>query len=109
MLQHYSKIPLEMETFTMALIRIACAQVERDYRRDPSPYASHPPTAVLALAEQQRLTTPAINTFSALIYVAKAMQHGYKLRTIPQHNPKAVWRALHKRAVGDRRKQLPPY
>ena len=109
MLQHYHTIPLEMETFTMALIRIACKQVERDYRRNPSAYSPHPPTAILALAERQRSELPSITTFSTLIYIAKAVQQGIKLRDIPAHNPKAVWRAIHKRAVGERRKQLPPY
>jgi hypothetical protein len=108
-LQHYSSIPLEYETFTMALIRIACRQVERDYRQQPAAYASHPPTAILALAEAQRAMLPSITTFAHLVYIAKAVQNGYKLREIPAHNPKAVWRAIHKRAVGDRRKQLPPY
>lgn len=103
MLQHYSKIPLEFETFTMCLIRIACAQVERDYRRSPTAYATHPPTAVLALAERQRHDLPQVNTFSSLMYIAKALQCGFRLRTIPAHSPKAVWRAIHKRGVGAKR------
>lgn len=103
MLQHYSKIPLEHETFTMALIRIAVAQVVRDYRRNPHLYAEYPPSAVLALAENQRLELPALSTFAHLIYVSKALANGYRLRDIPAHSPKAVWRAIHKRAVGARR------
>jgi hypothetical protein len=102
-LQDYTKIPLEHETFTMCLIRIACAQVEHDYRRNPAPYQTHPPTAVLALAERQRRDMSSLNTFSSLIYVAKALQCGFKLRTIPAHSPKAVWRAVHKREVGAKR------
>lgn len=104
MLQHYHTIPLERETFTMALIRIACRQVELDYRRNPAEYATHPPTAILNLAERQRRSHPSLSTFSSLIYVAKAVQCGIRLRDIPAHNPKAVWRAIHKRAVADRRK-----
>jgi hypothetical protein len=103
MLQHYSKIPLEHETFTMALIRIACAQVELDYRHQPDAYVLYPPSAIYALADRQRRLLPSINTFSALIYVGKAVQAGFKLRTIPAHSPKAVWRALHKRKVGAKR------
>jgi hypothetical protein len=102
-LQSYTKVPLEHETFTMALIRIAVAQVIRDYRQHPAEYAVHPPTAVMNLAERQRRSHPSLCTFSSLIYVAKALQCGFKLRDIPAHSPKAVWRAVHKRAVGERR------
>ena len=103
MLQDYTKIPLYYETFTMALVRIAVAQVVRDYRTSPHLYAEYPPSRILALAEEQRLSLPSVNTFSSLIYVAKAVMNGYKLREIPAHSPKAVWRAIHKRKVGARR------
>lgn len=103
MLQQFHKIPLYHETFTMALIRIAVAQVVRDYRRNPSLYRQHPPTRIAELAESQREALHGINTFSALIYCAKAVQAGYRLQDIPAHSPKAVWRALHKRAVGSPR------
>ena len=103
MLQSYCKIPLEHETFTNALIRIAVAQVVLDFRQRPAGYHVHPPTAVLELAERQRRDMQSITTFGSLIYVAKALQAGYKLRYIPAHSPKAVWRAIHKRAVGERR------
>lgn len=104
MLQHYHRIPLELETFTNALIRIAVAQVVLDYRRNPTAYQPHPPTRILQLAEAQRSALPAVSTFSHLIYVAKAVQNGFRLAEIPAHSPKAVWRAIHKRAVADRRR-----
>jgi hypothetical protein len=46
---------------------------------------------------------PALGTFGHLIYISKALQCGYRLREIPAHSPKAIWRAIHKRAVGPRR------
>lgn len=104
MLQHYNKIPLEMEHGTNMLIRIAVAQVVLDYRRNPQRYTSHPPTAVYQLAEQQRSTLPGLATFGHLVYISKALQSGFKLAEIASYGPKAVWRAIHKRAVGDRRK-----
>ena len=103
MLQHYTKIPLEHETFTNALIRIAVAQVVRDYRLNPSRYAPHPPTGVYNFAELQRQAMPSIGTFGHLVYISKALQAGYRLAEIPAHSPKAVWRSIAKRAVGDRR------
>lgn len=103
MLQHYSKIPLELETLTNALIRVAVAQVIRDYRHNPHRYASHPPTAVYTLAEQQRSTLPGLATFGHLVYVSKALQAGFKLKEIASYGPKAVWRAIHKRKVGAKR------
>lgn len=109
MLQHYSKVPLEYETFTAALIRIAVAQVVLDYRHNPDAYATFPPARILALAEEQRRTMPSLTTFGHLVYISKALVAGFKLAEICQHNPKAVWRTIAKRAVGDRRKQLPPY
>jgi hypothetical protein len=82
---------------------VAVAQVVLDYRRNPHLYADYPPSAVLALAENQRISMPSLGTFGHLVYISKALACGYKLRDIPAHSPKAVWRAIHKRAVGARR------
>lgn len=92
--------PIETDTLTMVLIRVACRQAELDYRRQPHLYATYPPGAVIDLAERQRKELPGINTFSTLIYVAKALMVGYKLRDIPNHYPERIWRSIHKRRVG---------
>jgi len=95
--------PLDREPAQLALLRIACRLVERDYRHNPDLYRTYPPLRILGLAEEQRAHGVAKGLHGTLIYISKAVAAGHRLQSLPYHNPEAVWRSISKKRVGFRR------
>lgn len=92
--------PLDTAPATQVLIRIACRVVEREYRLRPKADWQHPPTRILQLAEHYRRHFPGLALYSPLVYVAKAVESGVRLRDVSLMRPEQIDRALHKRRVG---------
>jgi hypothetical protein len=101
--------PIEHEQFQMVLIRTCCRVIELDYRRNPDLYSTYPPLRILGLAEEMRSHLGFPGLFGTLIYIAKAVQAGVKMRDIPLTAPNKVWRAISKRTPSARPRRLPPY
>jgi len=95
---HLPKPPLTYEPFTTARIRIAVQVIVRAYRQNPGEF-SYPPLAIYRLAEQLRRTTPAINLFSELVFISKAVEAGHRLTSIPWLPREQVMRSLRKTRV----------
>lgn len=86
---------IEQDSFIYAQVRVAVRLIALDNRRNPSAYATHPPTGVLQLAERLRSQFPTITW--ALIFCAKHLAQGYTLKEIRWLIIDAQPRALHKR------------
>lgn len=95
---HFEKPPLTFEPFTTARIRIAVALVVRDYRQAPSRY-QYPPMAIYHLAELLRRDLPALNLFSELVFISKAVEAGHRLAELPWLPRETVMRSLRKTRV----------
>jgi hypothetical protein len=87
--------PIENDTLTYVGIRVAVRLVALDYKRNPVPYRSHPPTAVLHLAGRLRMAFPAL--WPPLVFVAKALAQGSRLAEVRSMDVEHAVRALHKR------------
>lgn len=95
--QPHNRPPLERTTFTRVLVRVSVKLVVLDYHHRPASYRGHPPTAVLNLAQRLRLLFPSLH--SPLIFVAKALQQGYRLADISDLSLEPAPRSLAKRRI----------
>lgn len=100
---HFPKPPITNEPFTTARIRIAVALIVRAYRRQLVDF-SYPPMAIYNLAEQLRHDTPALNLFSEMVFISKAVEAGHRLAAIPWLPREQVMRSLRKTRVLPRRR-----
>lgn len=92
--------PIERDTLNYVQIRIAVRMVILDFHKRPERYHVSPATAALDLAYRSRLLFPLL--FQSLVFVAKAMSEGCKLKDIRQYTLDYAPRALHKRRLPSR-------